>query len=227
MKSIFVVVVMAMFAPRLAHAEDPSPGPIYAGGIVVGAVGFAVAEAVMFVTDTELAREGKIPSLSRSAGELGFNHLAMSIGAALVATGLDQHVAPLTGVGAAMIFTATPGTIRGMQGLAGPGEGMTDDARRADRHAAGVTEVAFGVPELAIEGIAFAAAAADPEDHVRTVGMATAGLLAISSGALLFHGIHTLVTPEQFEHISEVVVVPTVIPGASGPTMGIGAYGRF
>jgi len=173
MKSIFVVVVMAMFAPRLAHAEDPSPGPIYAGSIVVGAVGFAVAETVMFVTDTELAREGKIPSLSRSAGELGFNHLAMSIGAALVATGLDQHVAPLTGVGAAMIFTATPGTIRGMQGLAGPGEGMTDDARRADRHAAGVTEVAFGVPELAIEGIAFAAAAADPEDHVRTVGTAT------------------------------------------------------
>ena len=230
MKSIFfVAVMMASFAPRLAHAEeDEGPGLLYAGGIVVGAIGFAVAEGVTFATDAELAREGKTLSLARSAGELGLNHLAISIGAALVAAGLDQHVQPLTGVGAAMIFTAMPGTFRGMQGLAGRGDGMTDDARRADRHAAGVTEVAFGVPELAIEGIAFAAAAADPVDHVRTVGMATAGLLAISSGTLLLHGIYTLVTPEQFEHTrSEVVVVPAAILGAGGPTMGIGAYGCF
>jgi hypothetical protein len=116
-----------------------------------------------------------------------------------------------------------------MSGLGGAGEGATDDERRADRHAAGVTEVAFGIPELAIEGLAFSAAAADPVDHVRSAGTTAALVLAIPSAIMAIHGIYVLSTPDRIAHAPSprVWVTPTIVGTASDPTLGIGAVGRF
>ena len=224
----------AAVTPRLAHAEDDAEADaakFFGGVMIAGVAAITIAEGSMLSTDHDLSSHGKRPSLARSARELAFNHLAMSIGATLVVTGLDQHAAFFTDVGAAMMTTALPGTLHGLWELGGPGDGVTDDERRADRHAAGVSELAFALPELAIEGLAFKAAAADPVDDVRHVGTTASLVMAIPSAALAVHGIYMLATPDNFEHVQHgppgLLVVPTVVGTATTPTLGIGAVGRF
>jgi len=229
--TLLVLPIAALLSARPARADDPEQaiGQLYDTGIAIGAASLVLVEGTMLWHDHELAREGRTPSLARSSRELAINHLAMSVGATLMAFGLEEHVDMFALGGGALIATSIPGAVHGLWGLGTEGDGATDDERRADRHDEGVTEVAFGVPELAIETLAFTMAARDPVDSVRSTGMATAALLAVPSAALAIHGIYVLSTPELIAHAQPrgVMIVPTVVGGASDPTLGVGALGRF
>ncbi len=174
------------------------------GVIAAGAIGAALVEGHYVFGD-------RTPSLRRSARELCAGHLALSIGVTLAVTGIDQHDTWPEGVGLAMTMTALPAMVDGAIGVSGRGDGTA-----ADRHAAGVTELAFAVPELAIEGLAFSAAANDPVDHVRRAGMDTSLALAIPTLALAAHGIYLLATPVDEPRVT---IVPT--------GRGVMAVGRF
>lgn len=206
MKRIAVAALLAALCPRLALADEPEETVYKLGEGVVAATAISAA-----IVEGHYLFGDRTPSLRRSARELCASHLALAIGTTLAVTGYDQHDTWLEGVGLAMTATAMPALVDGALGVTGNGDGTADD-----RHAAGVTELAFALPELALEGLAFAESAKDPVDHVRRAGEDTSLALAIPTAALAAHGIYLLATPVGE---TKVALVPT--------GRGVVAVGRF
>ena len=209
----FVLVCVIALPCRAFAADEPEQAvaDFIHGGMLVGLGGAAVTSTVFLVKDLSL--DGP-PSMRYSAVELGIGQLTLSIGTAFLVFGTDQHDTFSQGFGAGMLAVSLPTTIHGTWGLS------LD--RAEERHAAGIVELAFGIPELVGGAAALAGFAADPVEDVRRTGLITTGILMAIPAAMVIHGGHLLATDAPARPLS---LVPMMV-GQTG-TLGVGAVGRF
>jgi hypothetical protein len=205
-----VVLLCVIAVPCRAFAADGAEqvaADFIHGTMLVGLGGTAVTSAVFVVKDFSL--DGP-PSMRYSAVELGVGQLTLSIGTAFLIFGTDQHDTFSQGFGAGMLAVSLPTTIHGSWGLS------LD--RAEERHAAGIIELAFGIPELVAGAGALAGFAADPVQDVRRTGLITTGILMVIPTAMVIHGGYLLTTDAPSRRLS---LTPMLV-GQTG-TLGVGA----
>jgi hypothetical protein len=211
-KTLVLLCVIAVPCRALAaDGAEQAAADFFHGTMLVSLGGAAVASGVFVVKDLSL--DGP-PSMRYSAIELGVGQLTLSIGTAFLIFGTDQHDTFSQGFGAGMLAVSLPTTIHGTWGL------LLD--RAEERHAAGIVELAFGIPELVGGAAALAGFAADPVQDVRRTGLITTGILMAIPTAMVIHGGYLLTTDAPARPLS---LTPMLV-GQTG-TLGVGAVGRF
>ena len=227
-----VVAAMSMLlvgvtAPRLAAADEPEEafGKVIAGSFVAG-LAASTAVSVYFVTD-DLSRDRPM-TRTEAAVELGVSELGLAVGVSLFVLGRDQRDSFSESVGGAMMMVTGPTTLHGGWTVL---RGRDDSAQ--DRRRAGMIELAFALPQAAIEGLAINGFANDPVDHVRTAGITTSVALLVPSIAMAAHGGYLIATEDAPDLTAlnvrghRVTLAPMYVGSAATGNLGLGASGSF
>ncbi len=221
------VVLACVIAPRLAAADSPEELVAKTiDGSFVAALAASTAASVYFAT-SDLTRD-RPTTRTEAAVELGVSELGLAVGASLFVLGRDQRDSFSETIGGAMMVVSMPTTLHG-----GAAVLLGRDESAEDRRRAGLIELAFAIPQVAIEGLAIDGFANDPVDHVRAAGVATSLGLLVPSIAMIAHGGYLVATDDAPDltalniHGHRVALAPVYVGSAATGSLGLGASGSF